>query len=277
MGFEEFSGTYGLVLSDDQARDYIKMMFEFYNMKKKDGDLYYDGDKIPINIISLYVNYIKKRDFNLIYDDYKNKFILNESLVEPGVTPEEKDGLSKVYDYISDFSLDKVNIFIESFKIHNLLYSCCPHPEFANKIREDDVFLYDTPYDVVSAKEALKRFNTYVTKNVRYDPNSIEIFDYIDECVKLTTELIKLQPYSDGNKRTFRAVLNLLLKLAGIPPIYIKQEERSVYKKELLKAICDNDYKGLNMFYYYKIADSIVSLDIYDKDKQEVYSSKKTK
>jgi len=80
-------------------------------------------------------------------------------------------------------------------------------------------------------------------------------------------DLIKLQPFLDGNKRTFRALLNLLLKKVGIPPIYIKQEEREVYKRELLKAIIEADYSGIIRFYYFKIADAIVSLDIYsDKD-----------
>lgn len=271
MGYESFSNTNGVMLSDSAAREYVKLLFDYYNIKKKENKLYDAHDTTALNIISLYVNYIKKRDFNLIYQDYKNNFIVNESVVEPGVIAEERVGLGFVYDYIKSFNDSKgVNIFIESFKIHNLLYSACPYPEFGSKLRSDSAMLYDTPYEVVSSSVVIREFNKYVTKVVKYSPD-IEIFNYIDSCIKLVVDLIKLQPFADGNKRTFRAVLNLLLKQAGIPPIYIKQEEREVYKKELLKAICNDDYEGMYRFYYYKIADSIVSLDIYGDDNDVIY------
>lgn len=277
MSYEEYLGNNGIMLTDEEARDYIRILFEHYNQKKQSGYVYDKYDRIPLNIISLYINFIKRKELKVIYGDYKSKFVLNESLVEPGVTEEEREGLGKVYDYISEFPEGKtVNIFIETFKIHNLLYSCCPYPEFGASLRKDDVCLYDTPYDVIPGTEVMVEFNKYVTKNINFAEGT-NIFDYAFDCIKMTVDLIKLQPYSDGNKRTFRAILNLLLKQAGIPPIYIKKEERDVYKEELLKAICENDYSGLQMFYLYKMADSIVSLDIYSQDNEKIYGDIKVK
>ena len=277
MSYEDYLRTNGLIMSDEEAREYIRVLFEYYNLKKEKGTLYKQHDKTPLNIISLYTNYIKKRELHIIYGDYKSRFILNESRVEPGVTEEEKQGLGKIYDYIRDFPKEKeINIFIESFMIHNLLYSCCPFPEYGSTLRKEDVCLYDTPYDVVPGSDVMIEFNKYIQKKINLTENT-NVFDYIMECIKLTVDLIKLQPFNDGNKRTFRALLNLLLTKVGIPPIYIKQEERDVYKKELLKAICKNDYEDLFQFYFYKIADSIVSLDIYSEDKSIIYIDPKKK
>ncbi len=71
-----------------------------------------------------------------------------------------------------------------------------------------------------------------------------------------------MQPFIDGNKRTFRALLNLLLKKIKIPPINIEIEETSIYKDALLEAIIRNDYSRIINFYYYKICDAIITLDI---------------
>ena len=194
-----------------------------------------------------------------------------------GRKKEGRKGLGAVYDYIKEFPEGKpVNILVETFKIHNLLYSFCPHPEVAGYLRQDNAYLYDTPYDVTPGSQVVAEFNKYAMKNIEFVQGD-NIFDYILESIKLTVDLIKLQPFNDGNKRTFRAVLNLLLKQAGIPPIYIKKEERNVYKDELLKAICEKDYSGIQKFYLYKIADSIVSLDIYSEENIKIYGDNKSK
>lgn len=273
MSYDNFMPSKGQTMEEKIAIEYIKLLFETYNYEKEKNVTNISDGSIPINIISLYDNYINKRNFKVIFQDYKEKFITNESIVEPGVTPEEKLGLGKIYDYISNFKIDKpVNVFIESMQIHNLLYSCCPFPEFGSRLRSDDVCLLDTPYDVPTGAEASKLFNSYIPMNIKYT-DSNNIFEYIEKCIILTVDLIKLQPFNDGNKRTFRALLNLMFKQAGIPPIYIKDEERENYKKELLDAICNKNYNGIIRFYHYKIADSIVSLDIYSKDNDMIYTS----
>jgi len=168
MSYEEYLNA-GMVLSDYEAREYVRILFEYYNLKKEVGALYNKEDKTPLNIISLYINYIKKRELKIIYGDYKEKFITNESIVEPGVTKEERKGLGAVYDYISNFPEGKtVNILVETFKIHNLLYSFCPHPEVAGYLRQDNAYLYDTPYDVTPGSEVVKEFNKYASKNMQF-------------------------------------------------------------------------------------------------------------
>ena len=89
-----------------------------------------------------------------------------------------------------------------------------------------------------------------------------DVLGYINDCIIQTVDLIRAQPFADGNKRTFRAILNLLLKKINISPIYIEKYERGVYKKVLIEAMKSGNYEAIINFYYYKICDSIMNLDV---------------
>ena len=139
---------------------------------------------------------------------------------------------------------------------------------FGGQLRSDDndVRLKDVDIKIPSSIEAKKYFNSFasVEKVVEYQNSLVgaNICNYIDYCVNTVAKLIKMQPFSDGNKRTFRGLLNLMFKNKNIPPVYITSHERKEYKEALIKAIVDEDYKDLDYFYYYKICDSIYELDV---------------
>lgn len=265
-----FTKPTSVIMKPEEAKEIIITLTDGYKKKKIENRLYNEEDYIPENIIIMYYYFINRNNYQFIVKNYKKKYIDNESVVEPGVTKCERKGLGLVYDYISnyDFSNKEPNIFVESLIMHSKLYSKCPHPEFGGTIRTSPVKLVGSSYEVPSASEAGRIFQSYVTKKM--DINSDYILDYIDEAIKTTIDLIKIQPFEDGNKRTFRALLNLLLGRIGIPPIYIREDETEIYRKELLKAIESDNYTRMTRFYYYKICDSIVELDFNRiKDKNE--------
>lgn len=66
-----------------------------------------------------------------------------------------------------------------------------------------------------------------------------------------------------------RALTNLLFKLANIPPIYVKLSERDNYLKAMSYALEKENYSQIREFYYYKICDSILELDVNDKINKE--------
>ena len=96
-----------------------------------------------------------------------------------------------------------------------------------------------------------------------HDPE--ELLKYLDDCVVLNCKLMKVHPFGDGNGRTIRAFTNKLLETAGLPPIYIKSNEREEYHKAMRAALGDEDYSLIKGFYRYKICDSIIELDINDR------------
>ena len=249
-------------MSHEEAKGYIHQLFEGYKTREKE---YNESDYLPHNIIGLYYYYINKNHFRIIFKNFKDKYIYNESRVEDNSSKAEQKGLGAVYDYIRDYDATQkdFNIFLESLKIHQLLYSKCVGKSFGGELRTNDAVLYNTNIEVIPAKEASRIFNSYISssKGIMEELNRENIFDYIDDCIKLNVALIKLQPFSDGNKRTFRALFNLMLKNKNLPPVYIQVEERDIYKEFLLEALKGN-YERLTKFYYYKICDSIVELDI---------------
>ena len=96
------------------------------------------------------------------------------------------------------------------------------------------------------------------------------MIEYINECLKLKCHLIQIHPFQDGNGRTMRALVNMLFKVAGIPPVYVRLSERKRYLEAMNKAISEKDYTNINQFYYYKICDSILELDLNQRIKQEL-------
>ncbi len=262
-------------MPDKEARDFIWMVLNDYTKRKAYKKLSLEDRNIFQNIILTYLHYVEKPQFHIIIDVYKRLYINSESLIENNFSEEEVQGLAEVYDYISAFNFDKdyFNIFTTSLLIHIKLYSKCVGKEFGGKLRDSTAILYDTNYEVPDAETAKEFFNGLIPiSNEIFAPlEKGEIFEYIESCVILTVRLIRYQPFADGNKRTFRALLNLLLKRINILPIYIELEERQVYKQALLKAIKEEDYHDIINFYYYKICSSLVTLDLnhtkyYDTD-----------
>ena len=271
---------------ENETREFISLLFEGYKSRKKRNVLYRNEDNVPKIIISEYINLVEKPAFKDLITSYKKRYIFCESRVETNISKEEQAGLGKVYDFINDFDFEKnnFNVFITSLIMHHELYSCCGDGTFGGKLRDTSAFLHDLNIEILPPREAIKVFNSYIAKkDYIFDKyNKGDIFGYIEDCVKLSADLIKLQPFADGNKRTFRALLNLLFKRLNIPPVYIEIEERQEYKKALIKAMqaqTDDDYKDLIQFYHYKICDSIITLDIHNSElaNMNIFDTKKSR
>ncbi len=221
-------------------------------------------------MIEEYYNYDKKKIYDEILKEYKIRYIYSESKVEGKVTPEEQLGISEVYDYISafDFNTDYFNIFVTSLVIHQKLYSKCPGQGFGGNLRDATAVLAGTTIDVMDAEEAKIYFNSFITKTdeIFYPLEDKNILKYIENCIYTTTELIKAQPFADGNKRTFRSLLNLLLKKVSLPPVYISLDLRDRYKEVLLLAMQEGKYEPLYAFYYKLIDKSIKELALENEE-----------
>lgn len=142
----------------------------------------------------------------------------------------------------------------------------------------EEVALKNVEILVPSGDEACKFINSLATpekhKELVDKYNSDDILEYIEYCVKLTSDLIRYQPFNDGNKRTFRTLLNLLFKVKNVPPVYMRPKERDEWLRVLFKSIEQKDYTELVKFYYFKICDSIYELDV-KPYLQETKNSKK--
>lgn len=309
---------------DSDTLDLLTTAFELYNISKLDYNVYRKDNSlsIPKNLITQYYKKVKP-NYNNMFFSFRRKYVSNELLVEKNDTPEERQGLNLIYDYIQDYDVEHepFNIFVNALQIHSLLYKPLDQkraeefkeehekakdlyeqakkeknltklreaqqmlrnvssPSFGGSLRKAPVYLADFSFDVPEPDTAIREFNKFLTPEMRaeYEShlNDSDIFTYIDYAVNVTSDLIGLQPFGDGNKRTFRSLLNLMFKMKNLPPVYITRKERKAYHTALEKALVEHDYSAIDGFYYYKICDSIYELDFkpyLDANKSEDRSS----
>lgn len=268
-------------LNHEEASKKIETIFNCYKEKKEKGILYSKEDYMPEIIIASYFTYINRSDMEDIYSYFKAKYIYNENELEQVHEWDEIKGMGVVYDYITDYKdYEKVNIYT-LLNIHQKLFSLVPNPSVGGKFREQNSYLLGnsvtlSDYNQIPAEiaklytESINLVKTGI--KLRDDALAEDIIDYIDNAVELSCKLIKIHPFYDGNGRSTRALLNIYFKMAGIPPVYVTYKERDEYLDGMAKAIRDKDYKpdysSIKKFYYYKICDSLVELDII-KDKRK--------
>lgn len=269
-------------LTDEEAREYILLMFDGYQKRKKDGKLY-NHDKVPEMIIKMYYTYVNKPSFDRLLYNFKRRYLYNENKMEYVHSLDEQKGLSFAYDYVNKKTdLENISIYDLSY-IHEELYSKTKYPEFGGRYRNEDIYLVSEgdcsntgnielcPYwNITHEMNLLKpEVKELVDRGIALgnscDPN--QILQYIADCVKLKCKLIKIHPFRDGNGRSVRVFINLLFKLANLPPVYIENKEKFKYQEAMNNALALGDYTDIIDFYYYKICDSIIDLDVDAKNK----------
>jgi len=268
-----------------EDEDIIKLILLSYEKRKKEKRLYSKDDELPQTLIKEYFMLDGRSDFSRILYNFKRKYIYNENEIENIHTKEERDGLNEVYNYIKEHEKDVCpNIYVILI-LHKLLYSKVPFPEFGGKFRnsvacisESDVKTTD-PNSI--SQEIAILYPIYdrlliQSKVIREADDYESLIGYIDECIELKCRLVEIHPFEDGNGRTFRALVNLLFRKIGLPPVYVKKSEKNEYIAAMDKAIRLKDTSTIKKFYYYKILDSIVELDLKERMKQEKLEQGKT-
>lgn len=257
-------------LTPEMAKKFISLTFDGYKKRQKAGNLYEIGSEIPCLLIMTYYSFVDTPNFNEIYDKFERKYITNENDLEDVHNKKERLGLKEVYKYLSDFDENHwINIYI-IMELHQKLYSKVDYPEFGGKIREANCFIASSdvqtcPYDKISSEIQMlwQEFEELVkkSKSIKESKDANELISYINDVIKLKCKLVKIHPFTDGNGRTMRAMLNLFFKLVNLPPVYVSKREKDEYIRAMDEAIRNGNYNLINGFYYYKICDSIIELD----------------
>ncbi len=185
-------------------------------------------------------------------------------VVEKGLTVQGKSLIehleatnhAQALDYIKTLvSQTRQDLAIDTiFNIHRLIL---------NKIEENSAGRYRTQH-------------VRLTGSTTVLPNPLKVPDLMDEFVtwligentdhinKIAADahykLVSIHPFTDGNGRTSRLLMNLLLMQAGYPPAIIRKEDRLSYINSLEKAQTGGGLED----YYNLIYDAVErSLDIY--------------
>lgn len=185
-----------------------------------------------------------------------------------------------------DACIASTGLELSLLELHEKIYENTEFKEYSCYFRNDDRYLPGTGTEICEWSligETLKLLDIDFQKllveaeRVKVSDNVEDRLKFIDECVVLKCKLIKVHPFFDGNGRTIRGLINVLFEHADLPPIYIKENERTEYHRAMNMANNDGNYTDIINFYKFKICDSIVELDInnrlrVEKDIQKKFS-----
>ena len=251
----------------DKLEDKIILYECFKKYLESYKDSYGKDKYLPQNLIEFYYQATDDIKFDLLKKSFIKKYIYNENEVEAAHTSWERRGLREMYNFIHEYDTSKMDIYT-ILELHEQLYKYAPNKDFGGHFRNSDAHINNSTanlmewsrisYEIIKLKsytiELIQR-----GKELNGTNNFDELFKYIEECIILNTDLLKIHPFYDGNGRCIRGFTNMLFELANIPPIYVPIEEKEKYKSAIRKT--DEDiYKDIIIFYYYKICDSIIDL-----------------
>lgn len=110
-------------------------------------------------------------------------------------------------------------------------------------------------FDFVAPAEVPERMHQLINElNVRKN-NIKSSIDAVELACWFHLEYITIHPFYDGNGRTARIFTNLILISYGLPPLYIKEEERSTYYQYLADI---QGYGGSAELFYEFMADRLI-------------------
>ena len=265
-------------IASDEAKYYIYRLFmNIKSLKDKDSFFVYD-DYMLETIITSYFIYCDKPNMDDIYDAFRSRYIYNENAIENIHNLEEKKGLGEAYDFVANLdNYTNVNI-MTLLTIHKRLYSKTPHPEFGGTLRVSSAYFngfqneISAPENIIKDLVSLLAYSNSLTLKaieIEKENDPIKKLEFINEILDFKCKLILIHPFADGNGRSIRILTNLYFKIAGIPPVYIEENEKDEYIKCINLACKPKEYNPdiipLRKFYYYKLCDSIVKLDVISK------------
>ena len=257
----------------------IQEMFMGYKQRKQRRQLYGADKNIPNDLIGLYYELGDRMPFESLKNAFVSRYIKEESKLEGVHSPEEIEGLREMYEYIHSEESDYMFNIYTLKELHQKLYSKAPYPEFGGMFRRDDVYLPGTGTEIAEWSMIRTLLNELdedacalwdLAPDVKNCGDAEAMLNYLDEVVVLGCKMIKVHPFIDGNGRTVRGFINKLLEAGGLPPVYIKANERTEYHRAMNNANNEGDYTDIKNFYHYKVCDSIVELDINERIRRQM-------
>jgi len=156
-------------------------------------------------------------------------------------------GHAQMYEFM--FSMPE-NAPIDLFTIvplHKALYSCAPAPEFGGMFRRNNTLVMGAKFETTDHQDVIPKLLELApeVKELLEHGKEMPLSAYIEKAAEIHHRLTVIHPFGDGNGRTTRCFLSLLLMRRGACPIYIRVEEKEEYRAALSKADTTGDHHDL--------------------------------
>ena len=149
--------------------------------------------------------------------------------------------------------------------LHKLLNYYTPFPEYSGVYRNNDaVILKGTmqPVNYMMIADEIEKLNQEFELFLQ-DIDKYSVSKYIEKLVYFVYHFIKIHPFNDGNGRISRALLNWMLRLKNIPPIYIDDKSRKEYYEALSKIDIEGNYVPMILLVEKRVINTLIELHDY--------------
>jgi Fic family protein len=153
-----------------------------------------------------------------------------------------------MYQEIFKLPVKETCSVFDARKLNRCLFSYYPCPEYGGTFRQTDTLVLGAKFDTVSPNQIIPEL-IQVDREVQEllaKKKVLAVSEYIKAVVHIHHRLTVIHPFGDGNGRTLRAFMNVLLICGGVTPVYIKTSEKEMYLTALNKADTQGDYAELN-------------------------------
>lgn len=173
----------------------------------------------------------------------------------------EVAGHSEMYDFVSTTE-DRVTIY-SLLKLNRQLYGFAPYLEGSGSFRETNPIVTESKFEICDSSQIISELQAVemVLQDLLRNKDKLSLAEFIDEAVKIHHRLTVIHPFNDGNGRVTRAFLNWMFKLKGLPPVYIKIENKGKYLDGLAMADRTGNYEPLCEVFYREVMRSMIELN----------------
>lgn len=171
-------------------------------------------------------------------------------------------GHALMYEYVFEHAFDpKIEIYMLS-SINKVLFSCVPNEEYGGGTRRSNTLVLGTKFETVDWKDVMPELIKLNSLVVELD-NKAELMknsEIIKRIIEIHHRITVIHPFPDGNGRTSRGFMNVMLIRYGMIPVYIKLSNKEEYYAGLAMADKTGDYSRLYEYMLKSIINSHVEL-----------------
>jgi len=169
---------------------------------------------------------------------FDNIALANRSMVEQLEAKNHQAALEYLFNYLLSPSPKISEELI--LKLHSILMNSIKND--AGFYRKHGVRILGTNIPTANYLKVPVLMNTLV-KNI-----NLRQKDIITQITKIHSRFEQIHPFSDGNGRVGRLVMQVMLLMNNLPPAIIKQEKKRFYNNGLRKAQLNEDFLPLENF-----------------------------
>lgn len=149
-------------------------------------------------------------------------------------------------DILASPTKEEINVN-DMFSLNEKLFSYYPYPGFGGRTRRNNTLVLGAKFETVPYQDIFHELNKLETeiKELHEIRNDITVSEFVEHVVRIHHRITVIHPFAEGNGRTARAFMNMQLVRAGLPPIYIKVEDKDAYINALSRADTEGVYDEL--------------------------------